>query len=92
MSIPELSYGDILDRVDLGGERAIIWTSDGEIRFRHICGGTHTPMIIAPRLQIGQGHTIVTRYPLTIVASIACDLERGCLEHGFVTGGRWVPA
>lgn len=90
--IRELSYGEVTDRVDLGGERAIIWTADGEIRFRHICYGVHTPMIIAPRLQIGHGHTIVTRDPLTIVASIMCDAERGCLEHGFVTNGEWIPA
>ena len=88
----ELTYGEVLDRVDLGGERAILFMDDGAVRYRHICGGTFEPMIIAPRLQIGNGHTIVKRNPLTIVASIACDFERGCTEHGFVTDGRWVPA
>lgn len=83
-------YGEVIDRVDLGGERAILFMADGDVRFRHICGGTHTPMIIAPRLQIGNGHTVVAREPLTIVASIACDTERGCAEHGFVTDGVWV--
>lgn len=90
--IPELSYGDVLERVDLGEERSILFMADGAVRFRHVCGGTHWPMIIAPALQLGNGHTVVTRHPLTIVASIACDLERGCTEHGWVTNGRWVPA
>lgn len=87
----ELSYGEVLDRVDLGGERAILFMADGAVRFRHICGGTFEPMIIAPALQIGEGHTVVQRTPLTIRASIACDVDRGCDEHGFVTDGAWEP-
>jgi hypothetical protein len=86
----ELTYGEVLDRVDLGDERAVLFMADGAVRFRHVCGGTFEPMIIAPKLQIGDGHMIVQRNPLTIVASIACDVERGCTEHGFVTDGRWV--
>jgi len=36
-------------------------------------------------------HTIVSRDPLTIRASLVCD-EPGCTWHGWVTDGRWVPA
>lgn len=36
-------------------------------------------------------HTIVSRSPLTIRASLACD-EPGCSWHGWVTDGKWVPA
>ena len=86
----ELTYGDISERVDFGGDRAILFMADGSVRFRHLCHGVYTLMIIAPALQIGNGHTVVTRAPLTIVASIACDWERGCTEHGFVTDGKWV--
>lgn len=85
----ELHYGEVVDRVDLGGERAILFMADGAVRFRHVCGGTFRPMIIAPALQIGHGHTVLQRHPLTIRASIACDVERGCTEHGFVTDGVW---
>lgn len=89
--MPDLSstYGDIVDRVELDDQRSILFMEDGEVRFRHVCGGTYKPMIIAPRLQIGEGHTVIQRDPLTIRASIACDVERGCMEHGFVTDGRW---
>lgn len=83
------TYGPVLDRVDVDDERAILFMQDGAVRFRHVCGGTHIPMVIAPQLQIGNGHEIIQREPLTIRASIACDLERGCTEHGFVTDGRW---
>lgn len=86
----ELTYGPIASRVDLGDERAILFMENGDVRFRHVCGATYVPMIASPMLLIGHGHEVVKREPLTIVASIACDLERGCTEHGFVTDGRWV--
>ena len=92
--VPDLSsaYGEALSRVDLGNDRAILFMEDGTVRFRHVCGGTYRPMIIAPALQIGNGHEIIQRDPLTIRASIACDAERGCTEHGFVTDGKWQAA
>jgi hypothetical protein len=34
-------------------------------------------------------HTIVSRDPLTITASLAC---RDCSWHGFITNGDWIPA
>jgi len=94
VSVPDISngYGVTQSRVDLGNERAILFMADGSVRFRHICGGTYTPMITAPALQIGHGHEIIQRDPLTIRASIACDVERGCNEHGFVTDGSWQAA
>lgn len=85
------SYGKVEARVDLDDQRSILFMSDGAVRFRHVCGGTFEPLVIAPRLQIGEGHEIVQRDPLTIRASIACDVERGCTEHGFVTDGVWDP-
>lgn len=84
------TYGPIEERVHLDEERSILFMSDGAIRFRHVCRALNREMVIAPALQIGNGHTVVTRDPLTIVASILCDAERGCTEHGFVTNGRWI--
>jgi hypothetical protein len=83
------SYGEILDTVNLDDTRAILFMEDGAVRFRHVCDGMYEPMIIAPALQIGNGHEIIQRTPLTIRASIACDFERGCSEHGFVTDSQW---
>lgn len=88
----ELTYGPVASRVDLGDDRAILFMEDGTVRFRHVCGGTYVPMIVAPALQMGNGHEIIQRDPLTIRASIACDVERGCMEHGFVTNGKWEAA
>lgn len=34
-------------------------------------------------------HTIVSRDPLTIRASLAC---KRCAWHGFITDGKWIPA
>lgn len=39
----------------------------------------------------GAKHRIVSRDPLTIVASIACG-QGGCGFHGFVRDGHWVAA
>lgn len=79
------------DRVDLGEGRAVLFYDDGTVRFEHLCHRTRDGLtiIIAPRLALGQGHTIVQREPLTIVASIACG---DCPIHGWVTNGAWVSA
>lgn len=98
-AIPELDYGAIAERVTvatIAGEQGtndldILFMGDGEVRFSHVCRLARSGMVmrIAPRLQIGNGHTIVNRDPLTIVASILCG---DCGVHGFVTEGRWVSA
>jgi hypothetical protein len=63
--------------------------ADGSVRFEHRCseigGGRHK--IVAPALMIGQGHTVLSRAPLHIEASILCD---DCGLHGWVRDGRWV--
>lgn len=79
--------------VDLGDDRAIHFYADGTVRFAHVCdrdaGPTHARGVIrcAPRLQMGQGHRVVTAEPLTIVASILCP---DCRTHGWVRDGAWV--
>lgn len=86
------TYGDITDSVDVGSNNEILFMADGRVRFAHNCRIAIPPTTrirCAPQLQIGQGHTVVTREPLTIVASIACD---DCDIHGWVTDGQWVKA
>jgi hypothetical protein len=97
--IPELDYGVIAERVNVGviaGEQGAneldtLFMANGEVRFSHVCRLERSGRVmrIAPLLQIGNGHTIVTRSPLTIVASILCT---DCNLHGWVTNGQWVPA
>lgn len=83
------------DSVDLGDGMAVLFYPDGTVRFRHVCdrklrpesaAGRGFTVVCAPQLQIGHGHTVVTREPLTIVASILCP---ECGTHGFVTNGVW---
>jgi hypothetical protein len=83
--VPELTYGPITERVNVGiivGHQAentidILFMEDGEVRFSHVCRLARS------------GHIVVTRQPLTIVASILCS---DCGIHGFVTDGTWRPA
>lgn len=80
--------GEHVRRVDLDAHRAIVFPGDGSVLFRHVCDrGARGVIICQPALQIGQGHTVVTEDPLTIVASILCP---DCGTHGFVTDGRWI--
>jgi hypothetical protein len=64
--------------IALGGSPAetIVW---------HWCDSEH------PRWEGAYitNHTIVSREPLTITASLAC---RNCPWHGFITDGKWVAA
>lgn len=89
----------VIDLTFIGDERQRVWVADGMavvwdgdlVKFDHLCevmaGGDQKRT--APRLQIGNGHRIVTEDPLTIVASILCP---GCGLHGWVRDGRWVEA
>lgn len=38
---------------------------------------------------IRSGHVIESTSPLTVAGSLIC---LDCRDHGFITGGRWVPA
>jgi len=86
-----LSYGEVESSVDVGLGIQMLFMQDGMVRAAHDCKlvGDDRRLRCAPALMLGQGHTIVTREPLTIVASILCS---DCGLHGFVTDGRWVPA
>jgi hypothetical protein len=78
------------DRVTVAEGKHVLFYPDGAVRFEHRCDRSHRAagvIVCAPALQIGNGHTVVTRDPLTIVASILCS---DCGTHGFVTAGRWV--
>lgn len=67
---------------------ALVFYPDGRIAFRHECDhGERGLIICAPFLRIGDGHTLVSRYPLTVIPSILCP---DCGTHGFVTDGNWV--
>lgn len=39
--------------------------------------------------EVASGHVIVSHDPLTVQGSLLC-VE--CQDHGFIQGGRWVPA
>ena len=85
------TYGEVESSVDVGLGIEILFMQDGPVRIAHNCKlvGDDKRLRCAPALMIGQGHTVVTRDPLTIVASILCS---DCGLHGFVTNGVWVPA
>lgn len=72
-------------------EKGILFSDDPTfVRFIHRCDRSHRNagvIVCAPQLQIGNGHEIVTRDPLTIRASILCT---DCQTHGFVTEGHWI--
>jgi hypothetical protein len=74
----------------IGGGKAIIFYPDGRVAFQHTCDRAERGVIrCAPFLRIGDGHTVVSRYPLTIIPSLLCP---DCGTHGFVTDGNWRPA
>lgn len=72
--------------------RLLFW-SDTEVGFEHRCErGGRGVIICAPRLAIGNGHTITwatqqdgRRVP-TVRASVLCE---DCGTHGWITEGRW---
>lgn len=64
--------------------------TDGEHwRFSHVCTSPRSGRTyrIAPQLQIGHGHEVLSTEPLHIEASILCS---DCGIHGWVREGRWV--
>jgi len=91
MRIVDVLPGDVDSRVDVGLGIEILFCPDRTVRVAHNCKliGDDERLRCAPRLMLGEGHTVVTRTPLTIVASILCT---DCGLHGFVTNGQWVPA
>jgi hypothetical protein len=88
--IDVMDTGPVLEFVPVGLGIDILFCQDGRVRVAHDCKliGGDRRIRTAPYLQLGEGHTIVTREPLTIVASILCD---DCGLHGFVTAGAWIP-
>lgn len=79
---------DVERRIDLDADRAIVFTAAGKVLFSHVCDrGERGILRCAPALQIGNGHTVVTVDPLTIIASLLCP---DCATHGFVCDGAWV--
>lgn len=89
---PSLVDPDWAESWGMGDGIALLSYSDGTWRVQHEHGldaASAPGCTVAPALMIGQGHTIVSRDPLTIVASILCP---DCGLHGFVTNGEWVPA
>lgn len=61
---------------------------DGNIRIRHVCTRPRDgrTLIVAPALQLTNGHSVVTRDPLTVTPSIMCD---DCRLHGYIRNGQW---
>jgi hypothetical protein len=91
--IPDLTLAQVTSTIyplDDDVMAVIFPKGDTPPHFRHRCrakrehapGGIHE-RISAPSLS---KHTVVSREPLTIVASVLCV---DCGMHGFVTDGEW---
>lgn len=93
--IPDHTGGPDAYPIDLGGGIRLREEGPG-FRIRHRCktgnGDRPTDFAIwnAPFIDITSGnfHRLVSREPLTIVASVLCP---SCKLHGFITAGKWVP-
>lgn len=84
----DLTNGELIDRTVDHGKVQTLWYSDGEVGLRHVCTRPRDgrTLVVAPRLQLDNGHTIVSRDPVTVTPSCACD---DCGLHGFLTNGVW---
>lgn len=87
---PDLTDPFWVTKLDHGRVQTL-WYSDGAVHVRHECHRQRDglTLIIAPALQLGHGHSIVTRDPLTVSPSIACG---DCGLHGWIRDGRWTDA
>lgn len=65
-----------------------LWYPGGSVGVRHVCHRTRDGLtvIAAPRLQLDNGHHIISTDPVTVTPSILCD---DCGLHGFITDGVW---
>lgn len=88
-SYPKVYDQDYLRSVD-HGEVQTLWYSDGSIGVLHTCTRPRYgfTLAVAPRLQLSNGHTVVSTDPVTISPSIACG---DCGLHGFIRNGQWEP-
>lgn len=83
----------------LGSDHAWGWwpfegggQSRSDLAWSHRCTnhGGRTALVVARiDLHTGAFHTLVSRHPLHIEASILC---RACGDHGHIREGRWTPA
>ncbi|HMG43949.1 MAG TPA: hypothetical protein VK611_21630 [Acidimicrobiales bacterium] len=72
------------------GAVIVLYYEDGSIRIEHACRVIDdTQIVCAPALRLGDGHSVVSSDPLTVVPSILCP---DCGLHGFITAGAWSPA
>jgi hypothetical protein len=76
--------------VEVGEGIALTWYPDGSVGLRHTCTRARDglTLVVAPRLQLGQGHTLDVE-TLTVDPSCGCG---DCGLHGWVRAGVWVPA
>jgi hypothetical protein len=75
-----------IDRQDHGRVHSVHYP-DGTIRIEHQCKVvSDTRFVIAPSLQLENGHTVTQIEPLTVQPSIACP---DCGLHGYIIEGAW---
>ena len=76
--------------VEVGEGIALCWYADGTVGLWHLCTRPRDglTLVVAPRLMLGEGHTL-DEHTLTVAPSCGCS---DCGLHGWVRGGRWVPA
>lgn len=96
--IMAIDYGELVIRDwtvghdNLGHPYVVVHAQDEDAeawRFSHVCTSPRSGRTyrVAPRLQIGHGHEVLSTDPLHIEASILCT---DCNLHGWVRDGRWV--
>lgn len=88
---PRLIADGFTERVPVANELFVLFYPDGSVRFEHPCHNPRANLDVttAPALQIGIGHTLVSREPLHIEPSILCA---DCGTHGWVRNGEWAQA
>lgn len=76
--------------VVVGREIELAFYPDGSVGLRHLCTRPRDGLTlrVAPRLQLGEGHTLDLE-TLTVNPSCGCF---DCGLHGWVRSGTWVPA
>lgn len=71
--------------IDLGSGHHVLWM-EGDLIWKHPSCRSYCFVDITS----GEFHSLISREPLHIEASVLCPM--GCGTHGFIRGGRWIPA
>lgn len=73
--------------IDLGSDHRAGWKEDGNLWWWHAC--TVGSGIGSIDCTTGQFHSLISREPMHIEASVLCAT---CGDHGWIRDGKWVTA